>query len=113
MSGNVILMALMNAAPGQDEAFNRWYEERHLADVLSIDGMIRATRYRVAGAVHAEGSAPWAYLTIYEVEAAAAASAAQELGRRRGTPALEMSDAMDEARLGWFFEKISERTAAA
>lgn len=112
MSGNVILTALMNAAPGREEEFNRWYEEQHLQDVLSIDGMLGATRYRVSDAVHADG-APWIYLTIYEVEAGAAAQVAQELGRRRGTPAMQMSDAMDDARLGWFFEKISERSVAA
>lgn len=113
MSEKVIMMALMNAAPGQDEEFNRWYEERHLGDVLSIEGMVRATRYRIAGAVHADGAAPWSYLTLYEVEAAAAASVAQELGRRRGTPALQMSEALDDARLSLFFEKISERSAEA
>lgn len=44
--------------PEFEEAFNRWYDDRHLPEVCALPGILSATRLRVTGA---EGR----YLTIY------------------------------------------------
>ena len=40
------------------EAFERWYVDRHMPDVLAVPGMVRARRYRLAGE-------PVRWMTIY------------------------------------------------
>jgi hypothetical protein len=52
------------ARPGEDEVFNRWYDEVHVADVLAIPGFLSCQRYRV---VDPAASRP-RYVASYEVE---------------------------------------------
>jgi hypothetical protein len=52
------------ARPGEDEAFNRWYDDVHVADVLTIPGFLSCQRYRV---VDPAASRP-RYVAAYEVE---------------------------------------------
>jgi hypothetical protein len=51
--------------PAQEKEFNEWYNNVHLQDVLSIPGVVRATRYENPGP--AEGQAK--FLCLYEIEA--------------------------------------------
>lgn len=84
------LVVMVNAAPGKDEEFNRWYDEQHLADVLAIPGLVSAQRFhRVAG------SEQWGYLTLYELETVDPQAILAALGERAGTSAMIMSDALD------------------
>jgi len=52
------------ARPGEDEVFNRWYDDVHVPDVLAIPGFLSCQRYRV---VDAAASRP-RYVASYEVE---------------------------------------------
>lgn len=51
--------------PGHEDAYNRWYTEEHLPDVLAVPGYVRATRFR---AVPGECPIPQRYLSLYELE---------------------------------------------
>ena len=44
-----------------EEAWNRWYAERHIPDLLSVPGWISSRRYRSIGDLPK-------YLTIHEIE---------------------------------------------
>lgn len=61
------------AAPDQEKAYNRWYSQKHLRDVVSVTGFISATRYRIDKDVSLSGGTVQpnkaAYLAIYELEA--------------------------------------------
>jgi hypothetical protein len=39
-------LVFSNAAEGQDEEFNRWYDAKHLPDVLAVPGIVDGQRYR-------------------------------------------------------------------
>jgi hypothetical protein len=55
-------------SPEHDETYNDWYDDTHLADVLTLTGYTAAARYRVSD-VQAKGMEPaHRYLSIYEVE---------------------------------------------
>ena len=45
----------------REDEWNRWYDEKHLPELLSVPGIVSATRYRQHGA---EGR----YLAAYEIE---------------------------------------------
>jgi len=72
-------LMIAQSAPleGCEQAFNDWYQNTHLPDVVAIDGFIRAQRYQVGA--HISGTEPLPYLTIYEIEAESAGAARQSL----------------------------------
>lgn len=89
-----VLQVLSNPVSGREEEYNRWYTERHLADVLKVPGFVSAQRFRLAAADAGSG---WHYLALYEFEADDAAQALAALTARAGTDAMPLSDAMDLA----------------
>lgn len=49
---------------GGDEAYNDWYTNVHLADVLAVPGFVSAQRFRVADPAASDASVP-GYLALY------------------------------------------------
>ena len=63
-----MLIVTAKALDEQDDAFNAWYDETHLADVLTVPGIVAAQRFVAVPSVHGERpEVP--YLAIYELEA--------------------------------------------
>lgn len=85
-------VVLSNPKPGQEEAYNQWYTEQHLEDVLAIPGFTAAQRFKVT-----DESADIAhrYLALYEVESDNIDETMQQLVDRAGDGRMVMTDAMD------------------
>mgnify|MGYP001183584620 CR=1 FL=1 len=98
-------VVLTNAVDGRDAEFNDWYTNVHLPDVLAIPGVVSAERFKLA---HAQRIAeqPYGYLAIYEVETDDLKSVTAEIGKRAGTPAMVLSDAMAPEKLAAIFAPI-------
>jgi hypothetical protein len=100
---------VVHAAPadGRDDAFNDWYDDVHLVDVLKLAGFTSARRFRTLGG----DSAP--YLAIYEIEADDLEAAQASLGAAAASGDLRMSDvlAMDPVPVLALYEQIAERQA--
>ncbi|MDB5159679.1 MAG: hypothetical protein JWR50_4386 [Mucilaginibacter sp.] len=81
---------------GKEEEYNKWYNEKHLADLLKIPAIPSARRYRVADA-QADGPLPplSPYLAIYEIETNDLASVFNEISTRADTGEITMTDAID------------------
>jgi hypothetical protein len=60
-------MLALNGPAGDEAAFNRWYEEEHLADFKKIDAVKSARRYKVFRG-NLPGMEAWPYVTAYEIE---------------------------------------------
>jgi hypothetical protein len=107
------LIVLTNAVDGQDEQFNDWYTDRHLNDVLAIDGFVAAQRFAfVPGKLGPE--APFRYLAIYEVDADSVEEAEQALlAAARDERHMPISDAMARERATWWFVEVTERVEGA
>jgi hypothetical protein len=104
-----VLLALVNAAPGREEEFNRWYDQEHLADVLAIPGFVSARRYQAASA-QLTGAPAHGYLTLYEIETDDIAAAVAALRSAAGRIAL--SDAMQTSGgLSVVYTLMTERSA--
>lgn len=56
-----LLLVMMEIPPEHEEEFNRWYNEEHLPERLSIPGFVRARRFRAI-----EGGPK--YLALYDLE---------------------------------------------
>ncbi len=73
MSKSLWLVATRCTDPAREEEFNRWYDEVHLPDILSIPHVVAAQRFRLARDA-SRSPGPWAaedgprYLAIYELD---------------------------------------------
>lgn len=104
-----ILVVLTNPTEGDDDEFNQWYDSTHLGEVLGVDGIVAAQRFRLAPV---EGAAPCAhrYLALYELEGEPSA-AVEALTRAAGT--MKLSPTLDAASAKvWAFTPLGARTAA-
>ncbi|KAK3078367.1 hypothetical protein LTS18_007696 [Coniosporium uncinatum] len=44
--GTLVISAALTPAKGQDDDFNRWYHDEHMAEVGKVEGYLRTRRYR-------------------------------------------------------------------
>lgn len=69
MTERHVFVVLTNAVEGQDDVFNKWYDEQHLPDVLAVPGFVAAQRYELGSTQMADPAlATHKYLALYEVE---------------------------------------------
>lgn len=61
------LLAFTNPVAGREDEFNRWYDERHVPDLLAVPGIVSAQRFALTDAT-GEGKPAWSYLALYELE---------------------------------------------
>lgn len=80
---------------GQDEEFNRWYDDEHLDDVLKVPGFVAAQRFRLVG----DNQLPGPYLALYEVETDDPAGITAKLQALANTEAMPLSAALDMEKL--------------
>lgn len=59
--GPALLLVMMDIDPEYEAEFNRWYEDEHVPERMSIPGFLNARRYR---AIEGEPK----YLALYELE---------------------------------------------
>jgi hypothetical protein len=103
------MLMLAECEPGADDAFNDWYTNVHLAEVLRTDGFVAAQRFKLAETdPPQEGST---YLAVYEIEADTAdeaiAALAADKPNRGEAVGIERSRSK-----ATYFTAISERVTA-
>ena len=71
-TGSVINVVGVHCRPDQEEKLNRWYNERHIPDLLKFKGVKKATRYTLLTPDEAHAGSPDIkypmYLAVYEFE---------------------------------------------
>lgn len=86
------LMVLSQPLAGREDEYHCWYEDVHLQQMLALQGVQSAQRFRLARPLGERRT--WPYLAIYEVETDDLDAMLRELGRRAGTAQLLISDAL-------------------
>ncbi|MDB5446135.1 MAG: hypothetical protein JWQ97_1452 [Phenylobacterium sp.] len=112
-----VFVVFTEAQPGQEAAFNTWYDSRHIPDVLSVPGFVAAQRFRVQPPAGQTGG-PQRYLALYEMETDDVGATMAELMARAGGAAMPLSEAMNGAAIQTFLAdalgpKVSAEPAAA
>jgi hypothetical protein len=92
--GSALLMVWCEVPEHQEEEFNRWYNEEHLAERLSVPGILSAARYE------AVSSGP-KHLAVYELESPSAMESPKYLELRRAPT--EWSKRMSPELIGTVF----------
>lgn len=63
-----VLVALNGPTPdGNSEELEEWYRDVHIPDLLSVDGIKRARRFKTVRGKIPSGE-PWPNVAIYEIE---------------------------------------------
>ena len=72
MAEKFIQVVFSNPVVGKEDEFNQWYDNVHIPELLTVPGMLSATRYALheAAIYHVEGAvAPeHGYMCVYEME---------------------------------------------
>jgi hypothetical protein len=58
-------LVFTSPAPGQEDAFNQWYDAVHIPEVLQMPGFVSGQRFRLAGPETSTGPR---YLAVYQIE---------------------------------------------
>jgi hypothetical protein len=106
-----ILAVQTEALPGQEAAFNAWYDDVHVPEILTVPGFASCRRFRATTSPLAPRRAEaWAtYLAVYEIAGRDVVGAHTELLERvrAGRLTLSGSVAPDPYR-SQLFEQIAE-----
>ncbi len=65
--GTTVLVVMMEVDPADDEVFNKWYNEEHLPERMSIPGYISARRFML-DPDDGQANNVMRYLCIWEME---------------------------------------------
>ena len=108
-----VFMVLTNPVEGGDEVYNDWYTNRHIADVLTIPGVVAAQRFKLSDKQRMAAPHPWQYLAIYEIETDDLDTVITALRERSGGETMPLTPALAAERISWFFHPITERATAS
>jgi hypothetical protein len=116
MAKTLMIVGSNPTDPTHDAAFNDWYTETHLADVLAVAGFQAARRYTLSDARPMVGpdASPFGYLAIYEVESDDLEQTGREVQAALDSGAIPISDTFDLSHLSVDFYQLipgSERSA--
>ncbi|MGC3979694.1 MAG: hypothetical protein QM808_00360 [Steroidobacteraceae bacterium] len=82
--------------PGQEAEYNRWYNEEHAPDVVSVPGFMTAQRFKLSPVqmrANADDKAP-PYLVLYKIVTDDLSAVYAEVNRRAGNGQTRMSSTM-------------------
>lgn len=70
MAEKDLMLVFSNPTPGQEEAYNDWYDRTHLAEIVAVPGIAAGRRYELAPVEVPGAGAPPAhrYLAVYELD---------------------------------------------
>ncbi len=72
MADKFVQVVFSNPVAGKEDEFNQWYDTVHIPELLTVPGMLSATRYALheAAIYHVQGGVvpDHTYMCIYEIE---------------------------------------------
>jgi hypothetical protein len=103
-----VLVVLSNCYEGTDDAFNSWYTNTHLPDVIKVPGFSAAQRFRLSDAQLSE-ELPYKYLAVYEVDSDDINVPKEGLGVAANNPeSMYIDPSLDRDRtVAWFYTPIT------
>ncbi len=89
------MVALTNPVEGKEEAFNDWYQNVHLPEVVAQQEFVSGRRYRVKQPLLDPSG--YRYVCVYEIETEDFGAFMNRMAARAQSGARTMSDAADRA----------------
>jgi hypothetical protein len=99
-------------SPEHDAAYNDWYDNVHLKDVVKVPGFVSATRYRISPAQAKGVVVTHKYLSVYEVQSDDLQGSLDTL--KKAGREMAMSEYLDgKSSTAFLYEEITPRVTAA
>ena len=73
MTRGIIYVETMPASPDREAEYHKWYNDTHLEQILTVDGIVSARRFAPT-----KGDGP--FIAIYELDCDDLDAAAQQMG---------------------------------
>ena len=103
------LFAFTNPVPGQEQEFNDWntyLNKEEDAKPLTALCFLECWAWAL---LLCEGPHPWSYMAVYEIEIDDLNRTLTALRAASGTDAMPLSPALQDKRMVWIYEPITER----
>ena len=111
--GKYLFVVRSEPTDGKEEAYNDWYDNVHLVDVLGLPGFTAAQRFRIVGEPFA-GEGGHRYLAIYELETDDPQASLDALSAAARSGAISITAAINEGDISAvLFEPIGDRVVAS
>lgn len=89
------MVAMSDPVAGSEAEFERWYQQVHLPELMTLEGFVGAQRYRLR--VPLGTGQCWSHMVIYEIETADIERVIGKLVTVAEAGGLHMSEAMDRS----------------
>jgi len=94
-----VLLMMIDVKPEDEADFNRWYNEEHIPELMSLPGFLSARRFEVDGEGHK-------FLAIYELENTRALDNPQYLAWREASVSTRLMSARFVSRTRRVYRQI-------
>jgi hypothetical protein len=88
------MLVLAKAAEGRVDELARWYDERHLTDLLAVPGFVSVERHTLFPVKQPAGMPQWNFMLIYEIEGDPM-TVLRSMGGLMGSEKMPTTDALD------------------
>jgi hypothetical protein len=103
MAKKQIVLVLTEPTEGEENEFNRYYEDQHLGEVLETTGWKSAQRFKLVDQAGCE--CPLPYLALYETEAMEGKTAIEVMNESR-KDRVQSGALNKKTAAAWVFEEI-------
>lgn len=108
--GRYLFVVETQPVAGQEDAYNDWYTNRHLADVVALPGFVSAQRFALVPHPNTRPADPaFRYLALYDIETDDLAEPFDALAAAVRTDRMPISDALDGPRSTRVYQAISPK----
>lgn len=89
------MVVLAKAAPGRAGELAKWYDDRHIPDLLAVPGFVSAERHAVFPVKAPESTPQWDFMLVYEIAGDDPMAVLKAMGGLMGTERMPTSDALE------------------
>lgn len=104
------LVVLSSPVAGCEDAYNDWYQNVHLGQVMTLDGFKSAQRFRLRQALAEHETFP--YCALYDIETDDLDALLKEMSGRAGTESLSISDTLAPGAYAVLYEEFGDPVKA-
>jgi hypothetical protein len=102
------MLVFTNAAEGKDKEFNDWYQNTHLAQIVSIKSFTQAQRFRFSTNIVPGASDPSPYLAIYDIETDDINASLAAMNELAVSGRMPIPDSMGQPIIGAVYEEFGQ-----
>jgi hypothetical protein len=99
-----IFLAFTTPVAGREDAFNEWYDSRHVPEVLQYGrGFVGCQRFKLRGETQSGAIVPWKYVAMYDLRCDDLAALAERPWVVDSPPLTSFRGLLEDDHVGWTF----------